>query len=417
VSAFGHPYVAAILCSVALLSTVSTLVDIRSRFDEFGFRCDQNDFVCYYVWAQAMRENVNPYITDLRDTALKLGLAMGHEARADYPPTFVLCLEPLTLLPFKTAYWTWLALNGAALALVLFLLLGKDSGLSVATALTLAALAVLYKPFLGNLGWGQPHTILLAMMVVAGRWFRQGKDARGGFLLAFAGLLKVYPLFLVGYLIVTRRWRAVFFTVLAVVTLTAATAALIGSASSVAFGARLAARARGEFLSAYNLTLDPILIDIGAVVSRLFAQVAGGGPDAPTDWIRQLLVRLAQIALLGLTAYGTAQNRTAPGHDERALALWTAAAVLLSPTAWIHYMVPLLFPLLVLAAAAIRGQASSLAIWLAASSFFLTRFPVILAPLYPFFPSWLRYALDQNYPALMAFLVYASAYRLTTEQA
>ncbi len=411
----GNPYVAAILCAVALLWTVSTLAEIRDRFDEFGFRGDQNDFVCYYIWAAAMRENVNPYVTDLRETALKFGLAMGHEARADYPPTFVLCLEPLTLLSFKTAYWLWLALNGAALVLVFFLLLGKESGLSVTTGLTLAALAVLYKPFLGNLGWGQPHTILLAMMVMAGRWFRQGKDARGGFILAFAGLLKVYPLFLVGYLIVTRRWRATFFTVLGVATLTAATVALIGSASSVAFAGRLVARARGDFLAAYNLTLDPRLIDIGAVVSRLFAQLAGGGPDAATDWIRQLLVRLAQIALLGLTAYATAQSRTTPGRDERAFALWTAAAVLLSPTAWVHYIVVLLFPLLVLAVAAIRGQASSLAIWLGATGFFLSRFPVIFNLLYPFMPLPLGYALDQNYAAVMAFLIYASAYRLTTE--
>ena len=411
----GNPYIAAILCTVALLWTVSTLAEIRDRFDEFGFSGDQNDFACYYVWAAAMREKVNPYVTDLRETALKFGLAMGHEKRADYPPTFVLCLEPLTLLPFKTAYWTWLVLNGAALALVLVLLLGKDSGLSTTTALTLAALAVLYKPLIGNFYWGQPHTILLAMMVVAGRWFRQGKDARGGFILAFAGLLKVYPLFLIGYLLVTRRWRALFFTVLGVVTLTAATVALLGSASSVAFAGRLVARARGDFLAAYNLTLDPRLIDIGAVVSRLFAQLAGSGPDAATDWIRQLLVRLAQIALLGLTVYATAQSRTRPWHDERAFALWTAAAVLLSPTAWVHYMVVLLFPLLLLAGAAIRGQASSLAIWLAASSFLLTLFPVIFNLLYPFMPLSLGYALDQNYVAVMAFLVYASAYRLTTE--
>ncbi len=54
------------------------------------------DFSHYYLSALAMRAGVNPYTTDLRP----LGRALGIEAieHATYPPAFLLCFEPLTLM-------------------------------------------------------------------------------------------------------------------------------------------------------------------------------------------------------------------------------------------------------------------------------------------------------------------------------
>jgi len=402
-------YVAAILCAAAVLWTVSTLADAGARFKEVGFSCDQTDFACYYTWAYAMGHGVNPYTNDLRDTALKVGTAMDKQDRADYPPTFILCFEPLTLLSFDTAYWIWTGLNLAALLLSLLLLLGVDSGLTASAVLALTALALFYRPIGGNLNMGQPHAILLAMMVAASVCFRRRKDLAGGSILAVAGLLKVYPLFLVGYLLFKQRWRAVFFTVLGLAIGVAATAAAIGIPRTVAFGGRLTYFAN-DVLVVSHLTTDPRLINIDAFVSRLFWQITG------TDAGRRLVVLFAEITSLGLSAYATAVSRIRRDHDQAAFALWVVTAALLAPRAWAHYMILLLFLFATLAVAAIRGKASSLAIWLGLVSFFLG----CLLPLLDIFDAILPPApanwLETNWLALLTLLAYASAWRLTTQK-
>jgi hypothetical protein len=410
-SLLDNPYVAAILCAAAVLWIAWTLADARTLFNQVGFRGDQNDFACYYTWAYAMREGINPYTADLRELALKLGLAMDQFARADYPPTFILLLEPLTLVPFTTAYWIWTGLNLAALIWALFLLLGSDSGLRVNTAFALGALALFYRPI--NLYEGQPHMILLAMMVVASLCFHRGRDLAGGAILAFGGLLKVYPLFIVGYLLVKRRWRAVFFTALGLVIGAAATMAVIGVPRTLAFGGRLTYVASGGFLAANYLTGDSRLINIDALVSRLFWQIAS--TDPAMDWARRLLVLCAQITLLRFTVYATAVSRTRPDRDQCAFALWVVTAALLAPTAWVHYMTLLLFVFAVLAIATIRGEAPSLAIGLGLTSFLLMAFLNHLAEMFVMaLPPLPEYLLSTNFYALLTLLAYASAWRLTT---
>ncbi|MGD0076141.1 MAG: glycosyltransferase family 87 protein [Candidatus Binataceae bacterium] len=424
----------AILCLAALLWTLSTLASLRARFDEVGNRCDKNDFACYYIYAYAMRDGVNPYTEDLRLTAHSYGLKIKARTRTGYPPTFVLCMELLTLLTFGTAYWVWSGLNFAALLLSLYLLLRKDLELDAKTGLSLAALALFYQPIAVSFGWGQPHMILLLMMVVAWLCFQQGNDRAGGLTLAFAGLLKIYPLFLVGYLLVKRRWSAIVFTALGLLIGGAATMALVGLSRTVAFAGRLPDRINGGWLASVHQLGSPSLINLDTFISRLFWELTGTGWNGPLDWVRRLLVVLAQIALLALTVRETATKRSGRGSDQRAFALWMAVVALLSPTAWVHYMILLLVPFAVLAAQAIRGQASSSAIWLGAASFFLVILsvpPDFLVSLPPHFslldysvsfftilaailPRWLLRLLTDNWFFALTILAYASVYRLTT---
>jgi len=413
-SSLDNAYFAAILCAAAAIWLTWTLADVSRLFNEVGFQGGQNDFACYYTWAYAMRDGINPYTTDLRETALKLGLAMDPVARADYPPTFILFVEPFTLASFETAYWIWAGLNLAALVLALLLLFGSYSRLSAHSVFALTALALFYRPAIEpDLYEGQPHTILLAMLVAASICFRRRKDFVGGIILALAGLLRIFPLFLVGYLIAKRRWRAVFFTALGLVIGSAATMAVIGMPRALAFGARLTHVATGDFLAVNHLSGDSRLINIDSFVSRLFWQIASADPAL--DWIRRLLALAAQITLLGLTLRATAASRPERGHDLFAFALWIVTAALLSPTAWVHYMVLFLFGFAVLATAAIHGEASSLAIWLGLASFlpmvFLNLADICIRAL----PPLPQHLLRTNLFAVLALLAYASVWRLTTE--
>jgi hypothetical protein len=79
----------------------------------------------------------------------------GEINRAGYPPTFLLCFEPLTLLSPVTAYWVWFDFNCVAIAAALMLLLRDEDRLDVRTASCLCALAMPYTPIRENFRYAQ----------------------------------------------------------------------------------------------------------------------------------------------------------------------------------------------------------------------------------------------------------------------
>lgn len=404
----GRPWIVAILSVMALWYAVDGLRTAR------GF--DRADFSCYYLWARAARENRNPYTVDFEPMAAALHLHTDGMDHADYPPTFILLFEPLTLLSPRSAYRVWTGLNVAALAAALLLLLGGDSGLDLRLKLALAALAILYYPIRIHFNWGQTQLVLLLMLLLAGRWLERGREAAAGLILAIAGLLKIFPLFIVGYLLVERRWRALFFTGVGLALGAAATVALIGLPSSLAFGARLANVTNGQWLAIHEKTDSVELVSLGIFVSRLFAGVTGAHPGSALDWGRPLTVMLAAVALVGMTVHATLARPAGRNRSRRCFALWIVMAALLSPTAWLHYMVLLLVPYAELAVAVNRGEASWRAIWTGAASYALTQFsPEAFAGLQAILPWSVVLPLAKGWYPCATLLAYGSAYWLTVD--
>ena len=62
-----------------------------------------------------------------------------------------------------------------------------------------------------NFYWGQSQLIVLALMAGAMRAMERERDGTAGLLIASSGLLRAYPLLLVGYFVVRRKSRAVAF--------------------------------------------------------------------------------------------------------------------------------------------------------------------------------------------------------------
>ena len=277
--------------------------------------------------------------------------------------------------------------------------------------------------------------ILLLMIVVAWLYFQQGKDLTGGLILAFAGLLKIYPLFLVGYLAVRRRWKALFVVAAGLLIGSAVAVALIGTSLSFEFVDRLLDNLSGRWLASVHALGSPSLVNLDTFISRLFWELTSTRWNGPIDWIRRLLVMLAQAALFALTVRATLTSGRERSKDHAAFALWMALTALLAPTAWVHYMALLLVLFAVLAAAAIRGQASTLAMCLGGASFFLVIVSVphdflvslpsrfsLLDYSVPFFailakvlPQLLLTFLANSWFFALTIMAYASAYRLTTE--
>ena len=381
----GRPGPLAIILVATSLSVLAHAVSLPAR-------SNQLDFSHYYVSALALREGLNPYATHLETLARPLGLDIRAIRKAGYPPTFLLSFEPLTLLSPRAAYWTWTGFSTLCFALALYLMLTAEVHFERRLESLIVALAILYQPVWYHYKYAQSQLLILLLAVVMMRAFARGRDSLAGFSLAAAVALRVFPVILAGYLICRRRWRALAWTAGWGVAIGATTLAAAGNAS---FGFLRAI----PFLTSHEFLARPADISLGAFVSRLFWYSMGGRLGPVADMARRIAATAAELAVLAIVARATiASGRNAAGQDpdwndeeRRALGLWIAAMVLVAPTAWEHYLVLMLIPLLLIADGAARRVASSRAVWAAIASWIA--WPVqslVFATIVPLTPMRLR---------------------------
>ncbi len=352
------------LLTLALAYAISLLWNYRGR-------ANQIDFSHYYVSALAMRQGIDPYVTDLTPLATSLGLDVAEMNHATYPPTFVLCFEPLTLLSPLSAYWLWIAMNVLFLATALYLLLDgfpRDTKLR----LSLVGLAILYTPVTYHFYYAPTSILILLLLILFMRWLKSERCALAGYMLALAVLLKVFPAILIGYLLLRRQGKAIVYTGLGLFVGGAVTLTLAGVERSLHFFQVL------PFLTSPLWLSRTGNMALGAMVSRLFWFSAGlGGPGV--EFARRVAVVMAELAILALTVRATlASSRLSDNGDERVIALWVVTAILLSPTAWIHYLVLLLIPFALLVRQRLRGEASLRATRLGLASYLITEVLVVV---------------------------------------
>jgi glycosyl transferase family 87 len=321
------------------------------------------DFSIYYASGLVLREHLDPYTTDLDVVGKSLNLEIDPIHYATDPPTFLLCFEPLTLLPLTQAFWLWTALNFAALVAALILLL-RGSGLGLWTCWSLATLSLLYPPVGDHFFYGQNKIFVLLMLVLMMRWMGEGRDAAAGLTLGIATLMRGFPLLLIGYLLLRRRWRAIAYTAVGITIGGVLTIALLGLSQTLSFSHGV------RFVTMPRFLALPINLSLAGFVSRMYWYAVGAGPGL-SNFIRRLLVVTTQLGVLALTVKATLKSRDTADLDWRAFSLWVVTAVLLAPTAWVHYLVLMLIPFIMMAIAANRGRASDRAIWMAVASFLL----------------------------------------------
>jgi hypothetical protein len=312
-----------------------------------------------------LRHGQNPYTTDLLPIAKQLGLEKGYILHANDPPTFLITFEPLTLLSVHRAYWAWQAINLAAFAMSLILLFApRYSGLSRPTALSLAALAILYPPVGNNLALAQSKLILLFLLAAMIRCMERGRDAVAGLMLAAASLLRLFPLLLVLYLLLRRRWRMLAYTIAGITIGALLTVVVAGVSITQGFFASISLLTSQTWLSSNsNISLE-------AFVSRTFWDLLGNS-GGQLDLVRRICVRVADIVVLYFVVKATPLDST-QDQDWRVLSLWIVASVMLSPTAWFHYLLLMLIAVAQIASAARRGRISDRALWMAIGSYLMT---------------------------------------------
>jgi Glycosyltransferase family 87 len=329
-----------------------------------------NDFNQYYVGAFSLRLGSNPYSTKYDVLASSLGLNVSIYDLQNQTPTFLLFFEPLTMLSFRVAYWTWLGLSLVWFLVALFLVLRIGTSLDARESCLFGAFVFLYPPVYEHFFFANAQTMILMLIVVAMCCLHREWNFWAGLAFATATALKAYPWVFAIYLISRRRWHALLWMVLGTVTLGILTVLKLGH---VGFA----------FLQTLNLSnrefglLNPANVALNGVVSRLLLAL-GFVPSAIVDMMRVVVTVATGFVIIALTISAT---RTVERQgDWRALSLWIVAMIVLSPTAQAHYLILLIVPFAMIADAARAGEAPLTAIYAAITSYLLTfsRYPITL---------------------------------------
>jgi hypothetical protein len=342
----GDPKVTAAIWIVALIVLASIGAKLPAR-------ANQIDFSHYYTSALLLREGVDPYRVDLTTKARELGLNVSINPRATYPPTFLFCFEPLTLMSPGHAYWTWITLNVIAMAVALAMLLGPRSNLDTATALSLGGFAILFPAFGDNFDYAQSQAIVLLLLVLAMRSLERGMDRAAGAAIAGAVLLRIFPVTMFGYLIVRQRWRALGFALASLTLGAVITIGFVGLRTALDFRLALA------FLTGSGWMIRSANVALHAFIARMFIYIAGWPLSGTLDLVRRVVEVICEIGLLGFTIMLSKAPADSPDSDSRTFSLWVVTTILLAPTAWPHYLVLLYLPFAQIISASLAGRASS----------------------------------------------------------
>lgn len=350
--------------TAACLSAIAA-IRIAAMITELPPRYTQADYSIYYLSGYLLRHGGNPYTSDLNALAARFGMDTNAMPHATDPPTFLAMFEPLSALSPEQSYWAWQGLNAIALAASLWMLLGRGSGLRPEAGIALAALAMMYPAVVNHFYFGQNKVQILLLLVLTMRWLEAGRDGAAGLALALAGLMRIFPLLLVGYLVFERRWRALVFTAIGLIGGLLATGFVVGFPVGLSFVHAI------DVLTATRLLHYDTNIALASFVSRLYWSRFGEAPGAAIETMRHATIAAAWLGMLGGTCLVTFRNAAAEDRASRLFALWVATAIALSPTAWIHYMVLLFIPFARIFSSADRSHPNRAAIVLAVASYTL----------------------------------------------
>ncbi|HEV7896991.1 MAG TPA: glycosyltransferase 87 family protein [Planosporangium sp.] len=288
-----------------------------------------------------------------------------------YPPFAALAMLPMAMLGTQAAGWVNVLLNLAALAMILFTVVGPIADrygwprwFAVGVAVPLAGAT---EPVRETLGFGQVNLILAGLVVadlVALRWRGRAaldRDAATGprpvqtplgwlryawVTGAFAGVgvglataVKLTPGLFIVYFLVTRQWRVAF----------TAIGATIGA---TAFGYLFASGESATYFSSVVWDTNRVGF-VDATPNQSLAGVLARAYDSP---VTPRLMWLAFAVLLLAVGLSRAKAAHAEGDEMAAFTIVGLTANAICPISWTHHLVFVVPALVILVDVALRRR-------------------------------------------------------------
>ena len=303
-----------------------------SVFYDAGYRCDRHESMYTY---RATR-----YTTD-REYLFK------------YAPAFGLAMIPLSRLPVQMALRWWYVIVGVSLlgafACVTWLLRPTPTSPTIPGIAYVGSGLLILRPYLANLRLGQIDVILAALLLTFLVALQRRRDVLAGWCLAAAMLCKLVPAIWLVYLVMTRRWRALLWTGLAVIVYLASPALHLGVAG--------AWHATQEWWATLQVASENaewlVRFKNQSVLSLMLRLLVGADPTAVTPIHLQVATGLTIVAAL-VFAWMIWRTWQRTGPLEHPVIRWSApslvmiAMVIFSPHAWKATFIHLLLPYAVL---------------------------------------------------------------------
>jgi hypothetical protein len=341
----------------------------------------QRDFPSFYYAARAaFVEGRSPYDQVFLES-------LGQGARVFpfiYTPPSLILLAPLALLPYELARLAFVALNHLLVLVLLggtlFPLLRLRAEAQAAVIAFGIAYFLNFQPLFVQFSHGQVNLLLAVLMLFAWLALQRGRDGLAGTALGFAVALKTYPLLLLGFLVIHRRWRAIAWTVATVVVLCLVSVAVLPRAAWEDWSREVApAAGYGAFdIPADNRALrwpggvmSPAGVEnqsVNGQLARLFTENKAQRPIAVMPGVGRGLTYAVNIALVLASAFVVFQAWRRGAHDVDGLMCLTLFLMYLAaPISWEHHLVYLLPAILVVGVWCFELptlQVPALAVWL-----------------------------------------------------
>jgi hypothetical protein len=325
-----------------LVVVVILAVVLLARLAQFAYWTGQlqwgYDFSAYWTAADHLLHGQSIYLPD----QLAGPYAPQRQFLYLYPPAFAAAAIPFAALfsDYRFAEWVWTAI-GAAIVLWVSLALHRSERVGECYKLLasrgrwlVVAAAFAFPPIVAELVLGNVNILLLGLFTAAWLGIRHGNEsddgratAASGIAIGLATVIKLFPGVLLLWLLLTRRYRAAAWAVVAAAVFVVVTLPITG--------------------------FQPWR-DYPTVLANLSAPSDATDTLAPTVWLApylgftlaRLLVMAAGLAILAFTA------RSASTAVSFAIAV--LVSVLIAPALYQHYLAIVVLPMLLALGAGIR---------------------------------------------------------------
>ncbi|SIO46776.1 Protein of unknown function [Singulisphaera sp. GP187] len=261
-----------------------------------------------------------------------------------HPPTSVLLALPFAGLGFDEAFRGWnvasLFLFETALLLVLHQLKVRITAL---TLISTTVILLMSDPFLEQIRLGQLNMVLLVFLTGAWAAERTGRPWAAGALLGAATAVKLFPGFLLLYYAMRGRWKVVGGGLLSATALTVLTAAVLGSATYVAYFKDVLPEIQWFRVGWNNVSLVGFWSRLLDPAPERLRAASRSDPLFYSPVMARIAIGGSYLAIVGLLAWATRRIRGRAAED-KAYGLAVTAMLLVCPITWEHYFLLLLVP-------------------------------------------------------------------------
>lgn len=277
----------------------------------------EKDFVQFYLMGHALRAGSNLY-APLPELAAQFDPNLNHWLQISaYPPIVAVIGLPFSFLPYFWSVIAWMLFELVCLTLAIMLIIKHFGGrsASIPVLITVCVFTSWY-PVYVDLYLGQLMIPILLLLTLTWLALSTGRDVKAGLTLGIVFAIKLYAWPLALFFLLKGRLRVVVVAASVFIALNAIITVWTGSATTTDYYSRVGRLVLSQYV------YEPFNFSSWSIGYRALGTTGG------------LVVSLLVLGLSLLWALRT--------DFEAGFMTMLAAATILQPISWIHYMVTLL---------------------------------------------------------------------------